>query len=165
MELNHNRHSVGGSNFHLEFTPKYRVKVFRIEIVRKLTEALMRRKAHQLGVRIEAIEFGPDHVHIFVTECRKYSASYLANQLKGYSSWYIRKALPEYVQAYLWGDSFWSDGYFYESIGRVTADTVKYYIERQQGKHWTPAEITIPQSTLPPTQTTLDNFTHPNQTH
>ena len=36
----------------------------------------------------------------------------------------------------LWGGSFWSDGYFYESIGRVTSETMKFYIERQQGKHW-----------------------------
>ncbi len=30
----------------------------------------------------------------------------------------------------------WSDGYFYESIGRVTSETVEYYIKNQQGKHW-----------------------------
>ncbi len=36
----------------------------------------------------------------------------------------------------LWGSSFWSDGYFYESIGRVTSDAIEYYITRQQGKHW-----------------------------
>jgi REP element-mobilizing transposase RayT len=71
-----------------------------------------------------------------VTNCRRYSVSELVNHFKGYSSWYVRRALPEDVSMYLWGDSFWSDGYFYESIGRVTSKTVKFYIERQQGKHW-----------------------------
>ena len=136
MQLVYGRHSAGGSNYHLQFTPKYRRSVFRIRAVRKLIEALMRRKAHQLGVRIGAIEFAPDHVHLFVTDCRKYSVTELVNHLKGYSSWYVRRALPEDVSMYLWGDSFWSDGYFYESIGRVTSDTVTFYIERQQGKHW-----------------------------
>ncbi|MBA3046581.1 MAG: IS200/IS605 family transposase [Candidatus Thermoplasmatota archaeon] len=136
MQIVYDRHSAGGSNYHLQFTPKYRKSVFRMRPVRKLIEALMRRKAHQLGVRIEAIEFAPDHVHLFVTNCRRYSVSGLANHFKGYSSWYVRRALPEDVSLYLWGDSFWSDGYFYESIGRVTSDTVKFYIERQQGKHW-----------------------------
>ena len=75
MQLVYDRHSAGGSNYHLQFTPKYRKSVFRIRAVRKLIEALMRRKAHQLGVRIEAIEFAPDHVHLFVTNCRRYSVS------------------------------------------------------------------------------------------
>jgi REP element-mobilizing transposase RayT len=30
----------------------------------------------------------------------------------------------------LWGDSLWSDGYFYESIGRVTNEAIEYYITR-----------------------------------
>ena len=83
MELMHDRHSVGGSNYHLQFTPKYRKQVFRVERVKKLAEALMRRKAHQIGVKIEAIEFGPDHIHLFIVGCRKHSVSYLVNQFKG----------------------------------------------------------------------------------
>ena len=156
MQITHDRHSVGGSNYHLQFTPKYRVSVFRIEPVRKLIEALMRNKAHKLGVRIEAIEFAPNHVHIFVTNCRKYSVSSLTHHFKGYSSWYVRRALPRDVSMYLWGDSFWSAGCFYESIGRVTSDTVKYYIEHQQGKHWTHTE---PDSIMKsPNQVSLDAF-------
>jgi putative transposase len=157
MQLIYDRHSAGGSNYHLQFTPKYRKSVFRIRAVRKLIEALMRRKAHQLGVRIEAIEFAPDHVHLFVTNCRKYSVTELVNQLKGYSSWYVRRALPQDVSVYLWGDSFWSDGYFYESIGRVTSDTVTFYIERQQGKHWMHIEPDV-HTKQPPNQVSLHAF-------
>ena len=50
MQIVYGRHNVGGSNYHLQFTPKYRKLVFRVRSVRKLIEALMRRKAHQLGV-------------------------------------------------------------------------------------------------------------------
>ena len=160
MQIVHGRHSVGGSNYHLQLTPKYRQKVFRVRSVRKLIEALMRRKAHRLGVGIEAIEFGPDHIHIFVTNCRKYSVSALAHHFKGFSSWYVRRALPEDVSMYLWGDSFWSDGYFYESVGRVTSETVKFYIERQQGKHWTHDELDALQGvqSISPSQATLNTF-------
>ena len=159
MEINHNRHSVGGSNYHLQFTPKYRRQVFRVEQVKKLTEALIRRKAHELGVQVEAIEFGPDHAHTFVTGCRRYSVSELANYLKGYSSRYVREKLSEDIRPYLWGDAFWSEGYFYESIGRVTADTVKFYIERQQGKHWNEAKLDpLAWKQTKPSQTTLETF-------
>ena len=160
MQIVHDRHSVGGSNYHLQFTPKYRRAVFRVRSVRKLVEALMRRKAHRLGIMIEAIEFGPDHIHIFVTNCRKHSVSTLAHHFKGFSSWYVRRALPEDIMLFLWGDSFWSDGYFYESIGRVTADTITFYIERQQGKHWNHTELDALQGvqSILPSQTILDTF-------
>ena len=159
MELIHNRHSVGGSNYHLQFTPKYRRGVFRIWRLQRYCEALIRKKAYEMGLKIEAIKFGPDHVHIFLSGCRKYSVSYMVNQLKGYSSRLIRKNLPEDVLPFLWGDSFWSDGFFYESIGRVTTETITFYIERQQGKHWEHAEL---EPSYPPAiteeQTTLQQF-------
>ena len=93
-------------------------------------------KAKSMGVGIEAMEFGPDHVHIFVTGCKNYSASYLVGQFKGNSSYVVRKECWGLIKNQLWGDHFWSGGYFYESVGRVTGDMVKFYIERQQSKHW-----------------------------
>ena len=163
MRLQHNRHSVGGSNYHLLFTPKYRRQVFRVWKIRKLIEALLRRKAHGLGIRIEAIEFGPDHVHVFVTNCRKYSVSVIVNHLKGYSARHVRKALPIEVGKFYWGDSFWTDGFFYESIGRVTTETVTYYIERQQRKHWDEDELDITlRESLSKGQTTLESFDKPS---
>ena len=159
MSIERNRHSVGGSNYHFQFTPKYRRGVFRVRIVKKLIEALIRNKAYKLGINLEAIEFGPDHVHIFVTNCRKYSVSKLANHFKGFSSWYIRKNYMDEIKPYLWGKSFWSSGYFYESIGRVTADSVKFYIERQQSKHWMHNDPDIIMKNIPSqAQRTLDSF-------
>ena len=140
MSVSYHRHCVGNSRYHLQFTPKYRRKVFRNRKVRKLCEALLRKKAYELGVRIEALEFGPDHVHLFVTNCRKLSVPYLVQHFKGYSSWYIRRHAVWEIEPYLWTASFWSDGYFFESIGRVTEDTVIFYIQRQQAKHWMPSE-------------------------
>ena len=136
MNFKHCKHSVGGSNYHLQFTPKYRRKIFLYGKVRRLCKALIKRKAYRLGVTLESIEFGPDHVHIFVTNCRKYSVSDLAFHFKGSTSYYIRKHAWNEVRTMLWGGSFWSDGYFYESVGRVTSESIKFYIERQQGKHW-----------------------------
>ena len=37
---------------------------------------------------------------------------------------------------YLYGDKFWSAGYFYQTVGTITADSVKEYIEKGQAKHW-----------------------------
>jgi len=135
-QLERSRHSVGGSNYHMQFTPKYRRHVFIYRGMRALLRAIFRIKAHKMGIRLEAVEFGPDHVHVFITGCRKYSASQLAMHLKGFSSWYLRKNYRELIKPYCLGISFWHDGYFSETIGRVTTETVMLYIQRQQGKHW-----------------------------
>jgi REP element-mobilizing transposase RayT len=93
-------------------------------------------KIHELGIVLEAIEFGPEHVHLFVTNCQKYDVPTMLHHIKGFSSWFLRKNYWDLFKDELWGDSFWSDGKFFESIGRVTADNVKFYITRQQEKHW-----------------------------
>jgi len=48
----------------------------------------------------------------------------------------IRTECWKNIKRKLWGDQFWSNGYFYEAVGRITSETAKLYIERQQGKHW-----------------------------
>lgn len=32
---------------------------------------------------------------------------------------------------FLWGDSFWGDGYFAETVGKVDEEVIRKYIERQ----------------------------------
>ena len=130
------RHSFGGCNFHMQFTPKYRRPVFKYPEVRAVCREMIEEKARHLGISISAMEFGPDHCHVFLVGCKNYSASYIAGQLKGYASYWIRKKCWNTIKKYLWGDQFWSDGYFFESVGRVTSEMVEFYIERQQRKHW-----------------------------
>lgn len=130
------RHCVGECNYHLQFTPNFRGKVFLPREVRRLCRQAFVQKAAELGITLIAAEFGPDHCHLFVGNCRNYSVPELVRHFKGFSSWLVRKELWPVVSQYVWGKRFWSEGYFYESIGRVTSEAVKFYIERQQGKHW-----------------------------
>ena len=130
------RHSFGGCNFHMQFTPKYRRQIFKYPKVQAICRELMEKKARKLGIRIGAMEFGPDHAHVFLVGCKNYSASYIAAQLKGFTSYGIRRRCWNTIKKHLWGSSFWSDGYFFESVGRVTSEMVEFYIERQQRKHW-----------------------------
>jgi putative transposase len=158
MEINQNRHSLGGNNYHMQFTPKRRKTVYRNRKIRALVKAALKYKAFKLGVTIEALEFGPDHLHLFISNCRKYSVSQLAQHFKGYSSRIVRKHLPYDVMYFNNGRAFWSGGYFYESIGRVTSDVVKYYIERQQKKHWIRSKSESFEAQSPMTQMSLESF-------
>jgi putative transposase len=110
--------------------------VFRIEKVRIVCKRALLEKAQAMGIVVGAIEFGPDHVHLFLVNCKNYGVSYLTAQLKGYSAYMVRRECKNLIKKYLWGEHFWSGGYFFESVGRVTGDMVKFYIERQQKKHW-----------------------------
>ena len=43
----------------------------------------------------------------------------------------IRKEYPE-LEEFLWGDSFWADGYFVETVGTVDEEVVRRYIREQR---------------------------------
>lgn len=135
-KLEAKNHALGGWNFHLIFTPAYRAKVFNVFEVKELCRKVIRDVAERLGFRVEADEFGPDHWHVFVTGAKNFSAPQLAHRLKGATSRRVRAELVAHIKPYVWGDHFWSHGYFCETIGRVTSATIRHYIERSQRKHW-----------------------------
>jgi putative transposase len=136
MELRNYAHCVVGANLHLQFTPAYRRDIFCDSGVKSLCKRVFGAVSGDLGVELIACEFGPDHAHLFLSGWKNYSIPYLVRLLKGRSSRTLRKNMWEQIRPKLWGDRFWSEGYFAETVGRITAETAKQYIERQQGKHW-----------------------------
>lgn len=161
MSITHNQHSVGGSNFHLQFTPKNRRTVFKYPKVRLLIQKCFEEKARKLGVKIAALEFGPDHVHLFLENCKNYSVAQLTHHFKGYSSRMVRKEFWDLLHERHRGKAFWTSGNFHESIGRVTTEHVKFYIDRQQKKHWqhlTHEEYHFSRQAIPKSQTNLAMF-------
>jgi hypothetical protein len=55
----------------------------------------------------------------------------VVQRLKGGTSRVIRKEYPE-LEEFLWGDSFWADGYFAKTVGNVDEDVVRRYIREQR---------------------------------
>jgi len=139
-ELKSSGHSTGETNLHLQFTPAYRQDIFVDKMARELTAAYIVQRAKQMRVTIGAIECGPDHIHLFLTNWKNWSISILAGQLKTYSSRMMRKGHKEFFDNKLFGNKFWSSGYFYRTVGAVNAETVKKYIEEGQTKHWNQRE-------------------------
>jgi len=128
--------AVGQFNVHLQFTPAYRRDVFWDGVVKECCASAARELAARLGLGIAASEFGPDHWHVFLTGCKAFSAEQLAFRFKGYTSRVVRAQCRARIRCKLWGDKFWSEGYFYESVGRVTNESIQHYITQCQGKHW-----------------------------
>ena len=136
-------HSFGESALHLQFTPKKRKRVFLDRLVREECRKCFLRVARELGVVLHAAEFGPDHVHIFFSKWKNYSIPQLAQRFKGASSRWLRQRLGHTITKYLKTKQFWSCGYFYETVGSVTAKAREFYIRRCQDKHWENVEPVV----------------------
>lgn len=63
-------HAIGESNYHIVLTPAYRRDVFREPLLQELTIGYIIIKLNQLKVQLLAYEFGPDHIHLFVSNVR-----------------------------------------------------------------------------------------------
>jgi len=77
---------------------------------------------------IEEVKILPDHVHMLIQIHPSESVASVVQALKGGTSHYLRKEYPE-LEEYLWGDSFWADGYFAETVGTSSINNVKKYIK------------------------------------
>ncbi len=147
-ELKHSAHTVGETNLHLQFTPAYRRDIFREPLVRELTIAYLVERTQQLKVRVAAIDCGPNHIHLFVEDWKNYAIKDLARELKMYSSRKMRKGHSYLFEQKLWGEKFWSSGYFHRTVGVVTAETVRRYVKESQKKHWEQKQVSSQKTLL-----------------
>ena len=122
-------HTTHRLTYHLVWVPKYRKRIMRGELVRRLYE-LFRQCADINGWTIEELNIQVDHVHMLVQLKPDMSVAKAVQLLKVGSSKKVREEFPE-LEEFLWGDSFWADGYFAESVGQVTMARIKQYIQNQ----------------------------------
>jgi putative transposase len=137
VELIKSSHSVGEANYHIQITPAYRAAIFEDPAVKTLTRDYILAAARNHGITVAAIGFGGDHCHVFTVACKNHSAAKVAQLLKGFSSRMMRKHHRDLLIGDLWGDKFWTGGYFYRTVGAVNSNTVQKYVEHSQSKHWT----------------------------
>ena len=122
--------SVFSLKYHFVWCPKYGRPVLVGQIADDLRN-LLHRKARELQVTIEALEIAPDHVRLFVSADPTEAPQRLANQFKGFTSHVLRQRYPK-LRSRL--PSLWSRSYYVGSIGDVSEEAVKQYIEAQKGK-------------------------------
>jgi len=85
------------------------------------------------GWWISEMSIQDDHIHVVVQIPPHISVAEAVQIFKGGTSRVLRKEFPE-MEEFLWGESFWADGYFAESVGQVNEEVVKKYIRGQRGK-------------------------------
>ena len=81
---------------------------------------------------IEEMELDTDHLHLMVMWKPNISPTQIVKKLKQESTIGIWQIFPNELKNHYWKQrTFWTDGYFISSIGEVSAETLKNYIENQ----------------------------------
>ncbi len=119
---------VYSCQYHVIFCPKYRRKVLEGRIADRLKE-LVNAKQNEYGYEVLEIEVMPDHVHMLLDINPKTGVFDVVNHIKGYTSHELREEFPE-LKTRL--PTLWTRSKFISSVGAVTLDVVKRYIEEQK---------------------------------
>ena len=84
-------------------------------------------------VNIEVMETDKDHIHMMICSEPKLSPLQIVRRLKQMSTTAILKRHENYLRhVFYWENTFWTDGYFASSVGNVSQETIKKYIENQE---------------------------------
>ena len=60
------------------------------------------------------------------------SINKIVNLMKSYTTYHIWKRYPDYLRKHFWKEhTFWTDGYFVCSVGNVSEEMLRKYIENQ----------------------------------
>ncbi len=125
----HGSHTTHRLKYHLVWVPKYRKRILRGPLARRLYE-LLAECAEVNDWQVEELNVKTDHVHLLVQLPPKEAVAHAVQLMKGGTSRKIREEFPE-LEEFLWSDSLWATGYFAESVGQVTEARIKAYIQNQ----------------------------------
>lgn len=128
--LIHYRTSVCNINYHVVWSVKYRRKILTADVEAYLKE-LVQQIADEKGFTVRMFECGEcDHVHCFITAPPKLSVTVIVKYLKGITGRKLFEQFPE-IKDKLWKGQLWNHSYYCETIGSVSEENIKRYIEHQ----------------------------------
>ncbi|MBK1618455.1 IS200/IS605 family transposase [Lamprobacter modestohalophilus] len=126
-------HAVFNIKLHIVFVTKYRRPTLTPELLAYLETAF----AEILSAwRCRLIEFGGevDHVHLLIDIHPALDLSVLINNLKTASARRARNRFAEHLGAFYSKPLFWHRAYFVGSVGGMTLETVRDYVQAQGTK-------------------------------
>ena len=125
--INHSKYNI---KYHLIFVCKYRKKLL-IKYGEEIKQ-IMKDISYKYDFDILEIEVDKDHIHIMIESVPKLSPLMIVRVLKQQSAQVIYGRYRNELKKQFWKENtFWTDGYFCSSIGEVSSETLKRYIENQ----------------------------------
>lgn len=124
-------HSIVYScQYHVIFCPKYRRKVLVDGVDIRLKELLIE-KEEEYGYTVLEMEIMPEHVHLLLDVNPQIGIVSVIAKIKGYTAHILRKEFP-WLKSRI--PCLWTRSKFVSTVGAVSLDIVKQYIEDQKGK-------------------------------
>lgn len=129
--IKHARTCVYNVNYHIVWSVKYRRNVLTTEIELYLKE-LFQEIAQEKEFEVVMVEVGEqDHIHVFASAHPKIAPSYIVKMLKGISARKLFLTFPQ-LKERLWGGHLWNSSFYIETIGSISEDVIRKYIENQK---------------------------------
>ena len=127
----HYGHKETRLRYHIILVTKYsRKNLSKIEDL--LKDSLKECEAHS-HLKIHAVGIDKDHIHMLVSFPPQYSVSQTVKRIKQFTTSYLYKHCEEYLRKYYWKTkhTLWSDSYFCSTIGSISEQSVREYIQNQ----------------------------------
>jgi len=116
--------------YHIIFCPKYRRKVLTPPIQERFKEVVLSLQDANNFIVLE-MEVMPDHVHLLLDIDPTVGVQMVVSRIKGKTSHTLNREFPE-LQRKL--PTLWTRSKFIATVGSVSLDVVKEYIETQKGR-------------------------------
>ena len=128
ISKNHSKFLI---KYHIILVCKYR-KQLLVGAFEYDMKKIMRHISEMSDFDIEVMETDKDHLHMMVRSEPKLSPLQIVRRLKQMSISAVWKKYRDFLRHNFYKEhTFWTDGYFVSSIGNVSQETIKKYIENQ----------------------------------
>ena len=127
MDYRYGSHTVYKIEYHLVWVTKYRYKVVIGDVGQRVRE-LIRQTCEAFEIRIIKGVVSQDQVHILVSAPPELSVSDLMRHIKGRSASQLFEEFPE-LKKRDWGRHFGARGYFCVTVGDMTEEMIKEYLD------------------------------------
>ena len=118
--------------YHIIFVCKYRKKLLALKQISDDIKQFSYEICQRHKVIIRYMETDKDHIHYMVETEPTMSVSKIVNLMKSYTTYHVWERYPNYLRNHFWKEhTFWTDGYFACSVGNVSEEMLKRYIENQ----------------------------------
>lgn len=125
-------HSKFLLKYHVILVCKYRKKLL-VGAMDYDMKQIMQNISDMSDFDIEVMETDKDHLHMMVRSEPKLSPLQIVRRLKQMSTTAIWKSHEGGLRHVFYTEkTFWTDGYFVSSIGNVSQETIRKYIENQE---------------------------------
>ena len=124
------QHLVFSCQYHVIFCPKYRRKVL-CDVLDERFKELVLLDQERSEYRVVEMEVMPDHVHMLLDVSPSIGIFKTVCHIKGFTSRVLRREYPSLKTRM---PSLWTRSSFISTVGSVSLDVVRGYIENQKRK-------------------------------